>query len=58
MEKIVNRIECEPKCGFIVQSEDEKEALDLAILHGKNKHQMDVSIEEARGWLKSIKIEA
>lgn len=56
MEKTVSKIECDPKCGFTVQSEDEKEALDAAKKHAKDKHNMNATADQLRAMMKSVKI--
>jgi predicted small metal-binding protein len=56
MEKNVSRIECDPKCGFAVQSEDEKETLDIAKRHAKEKHNMNATSEQLRSMLTSVKL--
>ncbi len=38
MTGTLKKIECEPKCGFMVRSHDEKEIVDLAIKHAKMSH--------------------
>jgi hypothetical protein len=35
MTGTLKKIECEPKCGFMVRSHDEKELVELAIKHAK-----------------------
>ena len=53
MDPTLKRIECDPKCGFIVQSHDENEVLDIAKVHAKAKHKMDATIEQLKGMLKT-----
>jgi predicted small metal-binding protein len=48
-------IECEPKCGFMVRSHDEKELLQFAIQHAKTAHQMAVTEKDARALMKAVK---
>jgi predicted small metal-binding protein len=48
----LKKLECDPKCGFVIQSHDEKEVIDIAIKHAKKAHSMDVSEKEARGMMK------
>ncbi len=48
----LKKLECDPKCGFAIQSHDEKEVIDIAIKHAKKAHGMDVSEKEARGMMK------
>ncbi len=48
----LKKLECDPKCGFAIQSHDEKEVIDIAIKHAKKAHSMDVSEKEAKGMIK------
>jgi len=34
----LKKIECDPKCGFVVQSHDEKEIIEIAMQHAKKFH--------------------
>jgi predicted small metal-binding protein len=43
MTGTLKKVECEPKCGFMVRSHDEKEIVDLAIKHAKKSHNMTLS---------------
>ncbi len=44
----LKKIECEPKCGFMVRSHDEKELVDLAVKHAKKSHNETLSDKEAK----------
>ena len=44
----LKKIECEPKCGFMVRSHDEKELVDLVIKHAKLSHNETLSEKEAK----------
>jgi predicted small metal-binding protein len=48
----LKKLECDPKCGFAIQSHDEKEIIDIAVKHAKKAHKMDVTEKEARGMMK------
>jgi predicted small metal-binding protein len=48
----LKKVECDPKCGFAVQSHDEKEVIDIAMKHAKKAHNMDVTEKDARGMMK------
>lgn len=52
MAEKLKKLECDPKCGFSIQSHDEKEIVDIAIKHAKIAHKMDVTEKEARGMMK------
>jgi predicted small metal-binding protein len=51
MGNYLNRIECDPKCGFIVQSHDEKEVLEIARKHAKEKHHENVTDQQLRSMM-------
>lgn len=54
MENGMKKIECDPMCGFMVRSHDEKEAMQVATTHAKNMHKMDVSEGDMRKRLTSV----
>ena len=53
MAEKLKKVECDPKCGFIVRSHDEKEIIDIAISHAKMFHKMDISAKDVKGMMKS-----
>jgi predicted small metal-binding protein len=42
---------CDPSCGFVVRSHDEKELIDIAKSHAKKMHKMGMSDDEIRKML-------
>lgn len=54
MGKKLKKVECDPKCGFIIQSHDEKEIVDIAISHAKKFHKMDINEKDVKGMMKSV----
>jgi predicted small metal-binding protein len=44
----VHRVSCEPECGFMVQSHDEKELIDIVKDHAKSQHKMKVSDSDVK----------
>jgi len=48
----LKKVECDPKCGFLIRSHDEKEIVDVAIQHMKKAHSTDVAEKEVRGMMK------
>jgi predicted small metal-binding protein len=48
----LKQIECDPKCGFLVRSHDEKELITIGIEHAKKAHNMTVSEKDAKGMMK------
>ena len=51
VEKL-KKIECDPKCGFIVQSHDEKEVVEIALQHAKKAHKMNITEKDVKGMMK------
>ena len=51
VEKL-KKIECDPKCGFIVQSHDEKEIVEIALQHAKKAHKMNITEKDVKGMMK------
>jgi predicted small metal-binding protein len=47
-------IECDPKCGFLVRSHDEKEVISIAKTHGKAKHNMSATDNDLKKMMKDI----
>jgi predicted small metal-binding protein len=52
MAEKLKKIECDPKCGFLIQSHDEKEIVLIAAEHAKKSHKMDITEKELRGMMK------
>jgi predicted small metal-binding protein len=48
----LKKIECDPVCGFKVQSHDEKELIGIGIEHAKKFHNMTVTEKEAKAMVK------
>jgi predicted small metal-binding protein len=47
----LKKIECEPKCGFLVRSHDEKEVVEIATRHAKKAHKMNITEKEIKGMV-------
>ena len=54
MDKKLNKISCDPACGFEVQSHDEKEVMGMASKHALEKHSKTVSEKEARQMMVAV----
>ena len=52
MKKLM-QIECEPKCGFLVRSHNEKEVVSIAKVHAKKVHNMSASDSNLKAMMKS-----
>lgn len=50
----LKRIDCDPACGFMVQSHDEDEAIDIALKHAKEKHGMEETRESVKAMIKEV----
>jgi len=54
MNEELKLIQCDDKCGFLLRSHDEKEVVELARVHMKNKHNMTLSDAEIRAKLTTV----
>lgn len=54
MDNTMKKIECDPVCGFMVRSHDEKEIMGIALTHAKNVHQMNVSEKDMQKRLVAV----
>jgi predicted small metal-binding protein len=52
MDKLKS-IECDPKCGFMVRSHDEKEVINIAREHAKKSHKLDATENDIKKMMKS-----
>jgi predicted small metal-binding protein len=52
MAEKLKKIECDPKCGFMVQSHDEKEIVMIAMDHAKKSHNMNITEKDVKGMMK------
>jgi predicted small metal-binding protein len=48
----LKKIECDPQCGFAVQSHDEKELIEIAREHAKKFHNITATEEQAKAMMK------
>jgi predicted small metal-binding protein len=49
----LKKVECDPKCGFMVQSHDEKELIEIVKQHAKKHHEKTVSDEDVKKMMKN-----
>ncbi|MBI4100480.1 DUF1059 domain-containing protein [Candidatus Microgenomates bacterium] len=54
MDRSLKRIICDPECGFMVQSHDEEELVEIAKKHAKTMHDMEASDEEIRAMVETV----
>jgi predicted small metal-binding protein len=52
MAEKLKKVECDPKCGFLIRSHEEKEIVDIAIQHAKKSHSMAITEKDVRTMLK------
>ncbi len=52
MAEKLKKVECDPKCGFLVRSHDEKELVDVAIQHAKKAHSKDITEKDVKTMMK------
>jgi predicted small metal-binding protein len=48
----LKKVECDPKCGFVVQSHDEKEIVEIALQHAKKSHNMEITEKDVKDMMK------
>lgn len=52
--KQLKQVSCDPTCGFLLRSHDEKEVVDLAMVHAKKAHPtMKVTADDIRKMVKN-----
>ena len=55
MEAGLKKAECDPKCGFMVQSHDEQEVIDVITKHALQKHGMkDMKVEDVKKMIVNV----
>ncbi len=52
MVEKLKKIECDPTCGFMVRSHDEKEIISIVMDHAKKMHDKTVSEQDVKAMLK------
>jgi predicted small metal-binding protein len=45
-------VSCDPTCGFMVRSHDEKELTGIVIEHAKKAHNMNMTESQVKGMMK------
>lgn len=51
MKGTLKKVECDPKCGFMIRSHDHKEIVKVAIDHAKKLHGMAITEKEVKGMM-------
>ncbi len=49
----LKKIECDPTCGFMIRSHDERELIDVVTQHAKKSHNMSISEKEVKEKIKA-----
>jgi predicted small metal-binding protein len=52
MAERLKKVECDPKCGFLIQSHEEKEIVEIAMQHAKKAHSLVITEKDVRAMLK------
>jgi predicted small metal-binding protein len=52
MAETLKKVECDPKCGFMVRSHDEKEIIEIVIEHAKKSHKMTITEKDIKAMMK------
>jgi predicted small metal-binding protein len=54
MAKELKKIECDPACGFMVRSHDEKELIEIGLEHAKKFHkEIKVTEKDLKAMIKA-----
>ncbi|MBI5676371.1 MAG: DUF1059 domain-containing protein [Nitrospirae bacterium] len=54
MTNELKKIECDPMCGFMVRSHDEKELIEIGLEHAKKFHkEIKVNENDLKGMIKA-----
>jgi predicted small metal-binding protein len=48
----LKKVECDPKCGFMVRSHDEKELVEITKQHAKKSHNKDLTDKDIKSMIK------
>jgi predicted small metal-binding protein len=54
MSKDLKEVQCDPACGFMMRSHDEKEVIDATIKHAQKAHGKKISAKDVRGMMKTV----
>jgi predicted small metal-binding protein len=54
MKSKLKKLECDPVCGFMIRSHDEKELVEVALEHAKKFHkEMKVTEKDVKAMIKA-----
>ena len=57
-EHVLKSVSCDPECGFMVRSHDEKELSAIVIEHAKTRHDKIITEKDVKGIMKSEHVTA
>ena len=52
MAETLKKVECDPKCGFMVRSHDEKEIIEIVMQHAKTSHNLTITEKDIKAMMK------
>ena len=52
--RVLHRVECDPACGFIIQSHVDDEVIETARSHCRSAHGKVLTAADVRGFWKSV----
>jgi predicted small metal-binding protein len=58
MSKDLKEVACDPACGFMIRSHDEKEIVDATMRHAQKVHGKKISATDVRGMMKTVAAQA
>lgn len=50
---VLKSASCDPSCGFMVRSHDEKELTEIMMNHAKKSHNMNLTEKDVKGMMKT-----
>lgn len=53
MTQDLKKVECDPSCGFMVRTHDEKELIEIVKTHAKKVHNMTVTDKDIKDKMKA-----
>jgi predicted small metal-binding protein len=54
MDKSLKEVTCDPMCGFMVRSHDEKELSEIVKAHAKNVHNMSITESDVKVKMRNV----
>ncbi|HUN65651.1 MAG TPA: DUF1059 domain-containing protein [Bacteroidota bacterium] len=58
MSKELKEVQCDPSCGFMMRSHDEKEIIDATIKHAQKAHNKKITAKDVRAMMKTVPADA